>query len=105
MDEPLCNNLTKLCEAKSGSILLEKIVVRSKLCINCTSEGLDLKLTGSTFLWKPTKCSTHHLHHDGRVNYAGSGNTTLFIADQDAENHVRLGWNTCWKVHGIILML
>ena len=101
MDEPLCNNLTRICEAKSGSILLEKIVVKSKNCTDCTSEGLDLWLTGSSFLLQPTKCSTHHLHHPGRVNYAGSGNTTLFIADQHAQNHVRLGWNTCWKVFEI----
>ena len=73
--------------------------MRTKNCTDCSNEGLDLKLTGSSFLLEPTKCSTHHLDHELELN-EGPGNTTVFIASVDAKDHVRFGWNTCWKVKG-----
>merc|ERR1712227_299911 len=48
-EQPHCNLESHQCDLRPGSILLYKIVVKTKDCINCNAsdEGIHLVLTGN----------------------------------------------------------
>ena len=88
---PVCNEATHECEpAQSGSILLNRIVITSSGCTDCTTEGADMTLTGRQ---PDIQCQTVDLDHPGIPDYVSRGDF-----DADKEGPHENGWGSCHKV-------
>jgi len=87
---PVCNEATHECEpAQSGSILLNRIVITSSGCTDCTTEGADMTLTGRQ---PDIQCQTVDLDHPGIPDYVSRGDF-----DADKEGPHENGWGSCHK--------
>ena len=90
--ESVCNAETHFCQAQSGSTLLTKMVFNSNGCDGCTTEGVNMTLTGSIFVATPPECKTVNLDHPGTPDYVSKG---TFLATHDEQNN---GWASCYRV-------
>jgi len=86
-----CNQDTHICQAKAGSNLLVELVFTSAGCDGCTTEGINMMLTGSTGSLHPPECQTVNLDHPGTPDYVSNG---IFKA---VPEEVDAGWNTCYR--------
>jgi len=89
--ESVCNAETHFCQAQSGSTLLTKMVFNSNGCDGCTTEGVNMTLTGSIFVATPPECKTVNLDHPGTPDYVSKG---TFLATHDEQNN---GWASCYR--------
>ena len=104
--EPICNAESKLCQATPGSILLNKIVIKTVNCTGCKphNDGVKLNLTGSSLMFDPAKCYVDQekgLHHPDRKDFYTNSTTVFATTDPKWYVYSRdysFGWNTCWKV-------
>ena len=102
-EEPICNQESRLCQPKQGSILLNKIVITTKNCTGCKPEndGVKLHLTGNFMMLNPAECVTKPLHHPNERDFYTNSTTVFATSDKKWYAYSRdysFGWNTCWKV-------
>jgi len=89
--EPVCDTDTHFCNAQAGATLLTQIVFSSSGCDGCSTEGVNMTLTGSDNLLPPPKCQTVNLDHPSTSDYAEKG---VFDAVPAQQND---GWDSCYR--------
>jgi len=67
------------------------MVFTSAGCDGCTTEGVNMLLTGSTSLEQPPECETVNLDHPATPDYVSTGTFKAVPEEVDA------GWDTCYR--------
>ena len=110
-EEPFCNKESRLCQATPGSILLNKIVIKTKDCKDCDpkDDGVSLTLTGTDLMMPEPQCSVNNnqgLHHPDVPDFYNNSITVFETTSPYWHANSRdasFGWGGCWKVNSSAL--
>jgi len=89
--QPICIEHTHVCSQNPGATLLRQIVFTSESCTGCSTEGVDMILTGTLLEEPKPMCKTNALDNPQNIDYASKG---LFEAE---EQEIGWGWGTCYQ--------
>ena len=95
--DPICDTETHYCNPQAGVTLLTKMVFTSSGCDGCSTEGVNMTLTGSEDFATVPECRTVDLDHPSTPDYTSKG---VFEAIPSQQND---GWDSCYKVYIILL--